>query len=128
MKPRIALMIAGGILLVAANMVQKNGRVDQIAAMEEQELRSASATTISQMTGFTPDGQIGPQEEVNDREDMGSQPVIEDFDWSKSRSADDDADTSPEPPSGIASLRSQGASALAPGQVDRDFDPTLVRR
>lgn len=120
MKPKSALLMTAAILLIVANMVEEDGKVDQIAAMEGDEIRSASASTISQMTGFTPEDELGPQESVTDRAEVAddaSAPQIGDF------NAQDLAPASP----GTERARRpvQNNTGLRPGEVDLDFNPTI---
>ncbi|GAA4041069.1 hypothetical protein [Parerythrobacter jejuensis] len=68
MKPSVALLFALAVLFLVSQMVGEDSQISDIAQLDDDRLRSASAT-IGNMDGFTEEGDLGllPKEKETDR-------------------------------------------------------------
>ena len=130
MNPRTALMFAAAILLIVANVVEKDSSVSQIAEMNQGELRER-AGTVADMSGFTPEDEIGPQEAAADRlDESDGRPnrtketvEIADFSWEESTPNAPSIGEDLEEEDDRETLGDTDKSGRKPGDTDLNFDP-----
>lgn len=122
MKPGIAMLFAGAVLLLVSNMMEADGQVSQLAELEKGELHGVANGPPEVEGSFTDPSDIGPDANtpVFDVPDEGlpARPAkttdeIGDFGWGQVQAA---------PQQG------KGPRDLQPGEVTDDFNPTVAVR
>ena len=117
------------IMLIVANLMDKEGPVSQIAAKDATELRD-NMEQASDMDGFTSDAKIGPQEDEEQRDEERQQaedragkdqPEIAEFAWGD----DSTSANGSEPATRSAHVERPAHHRIAPGEVRNDFNPTI---